>query len=95
MGKHVQPDYIDYMMGHVIDTYHDVRMKGVEFLRGIYVPSGLGIRPKTQVSKIEMLKQVAKAWGLDPEPILTEEVQAYPHRTYASPAGTAKSTPER
>jgi hypothetical protein len=44
----VQPDYVDYMMGHTVDTYHDIQMKGVEFLRGIYVASGLSIRPKTR-----------------------------------------------
>jgi site-specific recombinase XerD len=26
-------DYIEYMMGHTISTYHDIQMKGVEFLR--------------------------------------------------------------
>jgi hypothetical protein len=36
------------MMGHTVDTYHDIQMKGVEFLRGIYVASGLSIRPKTR-----------------------------------------------
>ncbi len=81
----VNSDYIDYMMGHVVDTYHDIQMKGPEFLRGIYAASGLGIKPKTQLSKIEMLKEVARAWGLDPEKILTKEAQAFPHRTYASP----------
>jgi len=75
------------MMGHVVDTYHDVQVKGVELLRGVYAASGLGIRPKTEVSKIEMLRQVAKSFGLDPERILTKEPQAYPHRTYASPIG--------
>lgn len=81
----VNNDYILYMMGHTVDTYHDIQMKGVEFLRGIYAASGLSIRTKTQVSKIEMLKQVAKAWGLDPERILTKEAMAYPSATYASP----------
>jgi hypothetical protein len=28
-------------------------MKGIEFLRGIYMSSGMGIKPKTQVSKID------------------------------------------
>lgn len=80
----VNTDYIDYMMGHVVDTYHDIQMKGVEFLRGVYAASGLAIRPKTQLSKMEMLKQVARAWGLDPERILTREALASPHRSYAS-----------
>ncbi|TMI17378.1 hypothetical protein E6H32_09020 [Candidatus Bathyarchaeota archaeon] len=60
-------------------------MKRPEFLRGIYTASRLGMRPKTQISKIGMLKQVARAWGLDPDRIPTTEAQAYPQRTYASP----------
>lgn len=81
----VQPDYVDYMMGHTIDIYHDIQMNGVEFLRNIYATSGLSIRPKTQVSKIEALKQIIRAWGLDPEKILTREAFSSPHRTIAAP----------
>jgi len=81
----VQPDYVDYMMGHTIDTYHDIQMKGVEFLRNIYAASGLSIRPKTQVSKIEALKEIIRAWGLDPEKILTREAFSSPHRTIVTP----------
>jgi site-specific recombinase XerD len=43
----VQTDYIEYMMGHTISAYHDIKMKGIEFLRNIYIASGLSIRPKT------------------------------------------------
>ena len=32
-GLGVGDDYIDYMRGHVVDTYHNIRSKGVEFLR--------------------------------------------------------------
>ena len=46
----VDRDYIEYMMGHTISTYHDIKMKGIEFLRGIYVASGLSIKPKTRRS---------------------------------------------
>jgi Phage integrase family len=69
----VQPDYVDYMMGHTISTYHDVRMKGIEYLRGIYIASGLSIKPKTRVSKLEALKEIIRAWGLNPEEILTRD----------------------
>ena len=37
----VDRDYIEYMMGHTISTYHDIKMKGIEYLRGIYLASGL------------------------------------------------------
>jgi len=69
----VQPDYVDYMMGHTIDTYHDIQMKGVDFLRNIYASSGLTTKPKTKVSKIEAIKEIIRAWGLNPEQILTRE----------------------
>jgi integrase len=81
----VNRDYIEYMMGHKISTYHDVKMKGVEFLRNIYAASGLSIRPKTRVSKIEALKEIIRAWGMDPEEILTKKALAEPHRVYAGP----------
>ena len=81
----VQSDYVDYMMGHTIDTYHDIQMKGIEFLRNIYAASGLSIRPKTETSKIEALKEIIRAWGLDPEKILTREAMSTPHRILVSP----------
>jgi hypothetical protein len=69
------------MMGHTISTYHDIRMKGIEFLRGVYVASGLSIRPKTRVSKIDALKEIIRAWGLNPDEVLTREALSQPHRT--------------
>jgi len=77
----VQTDYVEYMMGHTISTYHDIRMKGIEFLRGIYMASSLSIRPKTRVSKIDALKEIIRAWGLNPEEVLTREALSQPHRT--------------
>jgi len=77
----VDRDYIEYMMGHTISTYHDIQMKGTEFLRGIYIASGLSIKPKTRISKIEALKEIIRAWGLNPEEILTRQALTEPHRT--------------
>ena len=74
-------DYIEYMMGHKISTYHDIQMKGIEFLRGQYQASGLSIRPKTTISKIEMVKAFAQGLGLNPEEILSREALTKPHRT--------------
>ncbi len=74
-------DYIEYMMGHTINTYHDIKMKGTEYLRGIYMASGLSIRPKTKVTKIDALKEIIRAWGLNPEEILTRDAMREPHRT--------------
>jgi len=74
-------DYIEYMMGHTISTYHDIQMKGIEFLRGVYLSSGLSIRPKTRISKIDALKEIIRAWGLNPDEILTRDAMTQPHRT--------------
>ena len=69
-------------MGHTVDTYDDVRSKGVEFLRNVYASSGLSIKPKTKVSKIDALKEIIRAWGMDPEKILAREALSEPHRTH-------------
>jgi hypothetical protein len=69
------------MVGHTISTCHDIKMKGAEFLRCICIASGLSIEPKTQVSKIDALKKIIRAWGLNPEEILTKQALTEPHRT--------------
>ena len=77
----VQTDYIEYMMGHTISTHHDIQMKGIEFLRGVYASSGVCIKSKTKPSRIETLKEMVRALGLNPEEILTKEALSMPHRT--------------
>jgi hypothetical protein len=73
----VDRDCIDYMMGHAIkDRYHDVRMKGVEYFRGVYLTSGIRIRPKIKMNRIDALKEIIQSWGLDPQKILTCEALA-------------------
>jgi len=69
----VQESYVDYLMVHVVDTYHDIQSLGVEKLRNVYAASALSIRPKTRVSRIEALKEIIRAWGLNPEQVLTRE----------------------
>jgi len=81
----VPSDYIEYMMGHKMSTYLDIQMKGVEFLRNVYAASGLSIKSKTRVSRIEMLKEIIRGWGMKPEKILTKEVLSAPCRAYVSP----------
>ena len=73
------------MMGHKISTYNDIRMKGVEYLRNLYKSSGLSIRPKTKLSKVDQLKTIIEAWGMDPHKILSKEALAMPHRTVIDP----------
>lgn len=74
-------DYIEYMMGHSISTYNDIRMKGVDFLRNLYASSGLSIKSKTKVSKIDQLKLIIEAWGLNPNEILSRKALSMPNRT--------------
>lgn len=81
----VDRDYIEYMMGHTISTYHDIQMKGIEFLRNIYIGSGLSIKPKTKASRLEILKQMVSAWGMDPDKVLVRGAFAEPHRVFVSP----------
>lgn len=78
----VQSDYVDYMMGHKIDRYHDIQSKGIEFLRNEYAKSGFSIRPKTKVDKIELIKEMIRSLELDPENILSKDVLIQPARTY-------------
>jgi integrase len=77
----VPTDYIEYMMGHTISTYNDIKMKGVEYLRNLYASSGLSIRPKTRISKIERLKMFAESLGLNPYEVLSRDALVMPHRT--------------
>ena len=77
----IPTDYIDYMMGHTVSTYNDIRMKGVDFLRSLYASSGLSIRPKTMISKIDRLKMFAESLGLNPDEVLSKDMLTMPHRT--------------
>ncbi|MHA1362509.1 MAG: tyrosine-type recombinase/integrase [Candidatus Freyarchaeota archaeon] len=54
----VSSDYIEYMMGHKVPTYHDIQMKGVEFLRNIYSASGFSIKPQTKYTEMNILKSL-------------------------------------
>lgn len=72
-------DYVEYMMGHTLSIYHDVKMKGVDFLRAIYLKSGLSIQPRTKANKIRDLIQITRSWGLNPEEVLTQEALNFRH----------------
>lgn len=65
----IDREVIEYMMGHKIDKYYDVKMNGIEFLRGIYAKSGLAIKPPNVWEKTIALKAIARAWGLISEEI--------------------------
>ena len=72
----VQADYVDYMMGHTVDTYHDIQSLGIDKLRNVYAASGLAIRPKTQINKLETVKEMIRALGMNPDQLLTREALA-------------------
>jgi site-specific recombinase XerD len=63
----------EYMLGHTISTYEDVQSLGVDTLRNLYASAGLAIRPKTKVNRIEQLKEIIRAWGENPEELLTKD----------------------
>ncbi len=69
----IDPELVEYMMGHTIDTYTDVQSLGIETLRNLYATSGIAIRSKTEVNRIDQLKEIIRAWGGNPEEILTKD----------------------
>jgi hypothetical protein len=69
----INDDIIEYMMGHSPDTYEDVQSLGIETLRNLYVPANLTIRPKTVLNRIVQLKEIIRAWGENPEEILSKD----------------------
>ncbi len=69
----IDSEIINYMMGHTVDTYEDVQSLGVETLRNMYQSAGLAIRPKTQANRITQLKEIIRAWGENPEELLTRD----------------------
>ena len=69
----IDSEIINYFMGHTIDTYEDVQSLGIETLRSLYTSSGLAIRPKTAANRMSQLKEIIRAWGENPEEILTRD----------------------
>ena len=67
-------------MGHTVSTYNDIKHNTPK-LRELYTTSGLSIRPKTKQSKIQQLKLILEAWGMDPQQILSRRALSTPHRT--------------
>ncbi|TMI20467.1 hypothetical protein E6H36_12910 [Candidatus Bathyarchaeota archaeon] len=45
----------------------------------------MSIKPKTRVSKIEMIKEIIRAQGINPEQILTRDALNQPATTYQDP----------
>lgn len=51
---------------------------------GIYADANLSIKATTRVSKIEALKAIIRAWGMEPERILVHEALSEPHRIHVT-----------
>jgi len=83
MSAGMAEPYVQYTMGHVIDTYNDVQSKGVEFLRNEYRKADLRVRPKTEETAFETLARLARQLGKDPERVLNRDCFAEPHRIMA------------
>jgi len=60
-------------MGKTIDTYEDVQSLGIETLRNLYNAAELRFRSKTKANKIEQLKEIIRAWGENPEELLSRD----------------------
>jgi len=69
----IDAEIVEYMMGHTVSTYTDIQSLGIETLRNLYVTAGLTIRPKTQMNRVEQLKEIIRAWGKNPEEFLTRD----------------------
>lgn len=70
------------MMGHTVDTYHDIQSLGIDKLRNAYAASGLSIKTKTRVSQIEALKEIIRAMGMNPEQTIARDALAEGAATY-------------
>ncbi len=68
----VKTDYVEYMMGHKRDTYHDIESLGIEKLRSIYASANLSIRPRITVAKLDLIREFAKGIGVNPESVQVE-----------------------
>ena len=78
--KGIPEPIVDYMMGHVTDTYTDIQSQGVEHLRQLYSGAALSIHPRSEDSQlINSLIQQLKAAGRDPEKYLRKEALSEPH----------------
>ncbi len=88
----VPESHVDYMMGHVTDTYNQIQSFGIENLRNAYTAADLRIRPKTKLSPIDRLKDIIRAEGASPEQILAREALVDNATTVVDPEERQLST---
>jgi hypothetical protein len=58
-----------------------------EFKQGLQsnASCGLSIRPKSKISKVDQLKTIIEAWGMNPNEILSKNALTMPHATIVDP----------
>ena len=78
----VNSDYVEYMMGHVVSTYRDIRSPGVETLRREYAKAELSIRPKAKPTMRDFFIEMVRAKGLDPDKVFAKEFLLEPEIKY-------------
>ena len=82
----VKTDYVEYMMGHKRDTYHDIESLGIDKLRNIYASANLSIRHRTSIAKLDLIREFAKNLGVNPENVHVE-----PDTKYVDPLDREKA----
>src|SRR5947199_6309198 len=85
-SRGVDSDYIDYVIGHVVDTYHDIQSKGrrVPFATS-NSKAGVSVGRQTRLSMLDVLKEFARAC-IEPEKIPVKEAFVEPQMGYLDPA---------
>ncbi len=81
----IPTDYIEYMMGHRISVYNDIRMKGIEFLRTKYVTAELTIKKKIKTDIYDVLDDILKSKGIDYNKDMLRKAIVKPHKTICEP----------
>lgn len=59
-------------------------MTGKRHLGILIFSTGLSIKPRSQTSKIDMVKEFIRGLGMNPEEILTRQAFSEPHRIYVT-----------
>jgi len=85
-ARGVPSEYVEYMMGHVISTYNDVKSLGVERLRQIYASANLSIKPQKREDIYDLIEDLLREKGyLVDRDLLVQAIsrapKAGPHKT--------------
>lgn len=62
---------------------HDIQSLGIDRLQNAYAASGLAIREKTQVTKLDALKEMIRALGMNPDQVIAKNALVEGATNYA------------